>query len=193
MFIKDIYSHKDGEKFIRDNHPKELDDIFEAVASLDVREVFSKSSLEVNKPSIVFSPIAINKGLKNFLCDRGWTRRTDVGRKGFVEPRLKLSHKEFRELDGLKNKVGLEVQFGKYSFMAYDIFTKMPIFANRGLIDCGIEIVASAKMIKYMSTGVGSYTQIVTDMRERGVADIDIPTIVIGLDCTNKEYQTVGI
>ena len=83
--------------------------------------------------------------------------------------------KGFREMDGIKNKVGLEIQFGKYAFMAYDIFSKMPIFHKRGLIDCGIELVLSHNMIKDFSTGVGSFNQIVVlDMKERGVADLDI-------------------
>ena len=98
----------------------------------------------------------------------------------------------YLEMDGIKNKVGLEIQFGKYAFMAYDIFSKMPIFHKRGLIDCGIELVLSHNMIKDVSTGIGSFKQIARDMRERGVADLDIPTLVIGIECTNKEWSLVS-
>ena len=98
---------------------------------------------------------------------------------------------EFREMDGIKNRVGLEVQFGKYAFMGYDIFSKMPIFAKRGLIDCGIELVVMPSIIKNMSTGVSSFAQIVMDMKARGVADIDIPTLVLGFECTPSEWVEV--
>ena len=82
----------------------------------------------------------------------------------------------------MKNKVAVEVQFGKYAFMAYDMFSKMPIFYKQGLIDCGVEIVPMQTMMKEMSTGVSSYQQILCDFDLRGVADIDIPTVVIGIE-----------
>lgn len=44
-------------------------------------------------------------------------------------------------MDFVKNKLGVEVQFGKYSFMVYNVCAKMTIFAKLDVIDCGIEIV----------------------------------------------------
>ena len=46
----------------------------------------------------------------------------------------------FREMDFLKNKLGVEVQFGKYAFMVYNVCAKMTIFKNLGHIDCGIKL-----------------------------------------------------
>ena len=37
-------------------------------------------------------------------------------------------------------------------------------------------------MMKEMSTGVSSYQQILCDFDLRGEADIDIPTVVIGIE-----------
>jgi hypothetical protein len=92
-------------------------------------------------------------------------------------------------MDGIKNRVGLEIQFGKYAFMGYDIFSKMPIFAKRNLIECGIEVVAMPDVVRQMSTGVSSFNQIVMDMGERGEADIDIPTLIIGIGLTEAEEE----
>jgi len=94
-------------------------------------------------------------------------------------------------MDGIKNRVGLEIQFGKYAFMGYDIFSKMVIFSNRDLIDCGIELVVMASMLRSMSTGVSSFNQIVMDMEARGEADIDIPTLVVGMEPTDEELREV--
>ena len=46
-------------------------------------------------------------------------------------------------------------------------------------------------LIPNMSTGVSSFTQIVMDMKARGVADIDIPTLIIGIECTPQELIDV--
>ena len=191
MIIKNIYSHKNGEKYINENHKSEYDEIVDAVNSVDISKVLSKVTHEKTKSPLLFSPIELNHQLKNYLSTLGWTEKND-SKKGFIEPRITFENeKGFREMDGLKNKVGLEIQFGKYAFMAYDIFSKMPIFHKRGLIDCGIELVLSHNMIKDFSTGVGSFSQIVLDMKERGVADLDIPTLVIGIECSDDEWSLV--
>jgi hypothetical protein len=131
----------------------------------------------------------MNRSIKVALSERGWTDASPGSKKGFKEPKLRLGAREFREMDGIKNKVGLEVQFGKYAFMGYDIFAKMPIFAKHGLIDCGIEVVVMSSMLRDMSTGVSSFEQIVLDMQHRGVADIDLPTLVVGIAPTPSEIE----
>jgi hypothetical protein len=60
-------------------------------------------------------------------------RNSTPGKNGkFSEPRVPLTtrvaetgseHKGFRAMDGVKNGVGLEIQFGKYAFMGYDILS----------------------------------------------------------------------
>lgn len=191
MLIREIYSHKDGENFINSNHPNEFKEIVSAVQSISAVDALCMKTAEKTKEPLLFSPIALNEYLKKYLCHLGWTEEAPDSGKGFKEPKIYLGDKEFREMDGIKNKVGLEIQFGKYAFMVYDIFSKMPIFAKRGLIDCGIELVAMPSIVKNMSSGVSSFNQIVMDMKERGVADLDIPTIIIGIDCDDTEWNLV--
>ena len=58
----------------------------------------------------------------------------------------------------------------------------MTIFHNHSIIDAGIEIVPMKNMADHMSTGVSYFEQIKWDLENRGVADIDIPVIVMGID-----------
>lgn len=192
MKVGEFYSHKGGLEYIQTNHPKELQEVLNAIGQLDACKMLTKISAEKTKPALLFSPEAMNSVLKNYLSDLGWTEPMPGTKKGFREPRIYLEGgREFREMDGLKNQVGLEIQFGKYAFMGYDIFSKMPIFAKRGLITCGIEVVAMPSLIPHMSTGVSSFTQIVMDMRARGIADIDVPTLIIGIDCTDESWINI--
>ena len=105
------------------------------------------------------------------------------------EPRHYFGRGRYREMDGIKNKVGLEIQFGKYAFMGYDIFGKMIMFKNLGKINCGIEVVPMANLQKQMSTGVSAFEQINIDFKHRGESDIDIPVYIIGIDLTDKEAR----
>jgi len=192
MRITDIYSHNDGEKYINENHKNEFDEIELAVSSVNIDKVLSKVTYEKTKESLLFSPKELNNQLKNYLTNLGWTKKNN-SKKGFIEPRITFDEETgYLEMDGIKNKVGLEIQFGKYAFMAYDIFSKMPIFNKRGLIDCGIELVLSHNMIKDVSSGIGSFKQIARDMKERGISNLDIPTLVLGIDCTDEEWSVVN-
>ena len=85
-------------------------------------------------------------------------------------------------MDFVKNRLGVEVQFGKYAFMAYNVSAKMTMFHNHNIIDALIEIVPTKNMADQMSSGVSYFEQIKWDLENRGVADIDIPIVVMGID-----------
>ena len=184
-----MHSHKGGQSFIDEYHGEELEDVCNAIAAVDAVKCLAKRSKEKTKPALLFHPETLNLLIKKHLHPLGWTKVAPTSRKGFKEPRIAFGGGSFREMDGIKNKVGVEIQFGKYAFMGYDIFSKMVIFKNHGLIECGIEVVAMPDVVKQMSTGVSSFNQILLDMRERGEADIDIPTLVIGIGLTDDEEE----
>lgn len=84
-------------------------------------------------------------------------------------------------MDFVKNRLGVEIQFGKYAFMVYNVAAKMTIFHNRDIIDAGVEIVPIKEFADGMSTGVSYFEQFVWDLEQRGVADIDIPVLILGI------------
>ena len=84
-------------------------------------------------------------------------------------------------MDFVKQKLGVEVQFGKYSFMVYNIAAKMTIFRNLEVIDAGIEVVPVKNSALQMSSGVSYFEQFVWDLSKRGVADIDVPVLILGI------------
>jgi len=92
--------------------------------------------------------------------------------------------KPFRDMDFVKQgvKLGVEVQFGKYAFMVYNVCAKMTIFSNMGLIDTGIEIVPVKNFAEEMSTGVSYFEQFAWDLEHRGTSNIDIPVLILGID-----------
>ena len=81
----------------------------------------------------------------------------------------------------MKNRVGVEIQFGKYAFMVYNVCAKMTIFHKLDVIDVGIEVVPVKEFADEMSTGVSYFEQFVWDLEQRGVSDIDIPVLIFGI------------
>lgn len=190
MKIVNTYSFKGGADFLQRKHPRELKEIIEAIGNLDAATCLTKESAEKTmRGKLLFSPRDMNDSLKLALHGTGWTKKVKGKRKKYAEPRHAFGKGRFREMDGIKNKVGLEIQFGKYAFMGYDIFSKMIIFKNLSYIECGIEVVPSAELVKEMSTGVSSFEQLLVDLEHRGESDIDIPVYIIGIGLTNGEKK----
>ena len=187
MRIVKEYSFKEGKEFVTEHHPEELAEVISTIEHLDAISCLTKASSEKTKSGqLLFSPLDLNKAMKLELCSSGWTEKSN-GKKGYIEPRHKFNGNRFREMDGLKNKVGLEIQFGKYAFMGYDIFSKMVIFNKLGFIECGIEVVPGNELCKHMSTGVSDFDQLMIGFEYRGEADIDIPVYVLGIGLTDRE------
>ncbi len=87
----------------------------------------------------------------------------------------------YRDMDFVKNRLGVEVQFGKYAFMVYNVCAKMTIFNKLGVIDAGVEIVPVKEFANQMSTGVSYFEQFIWDLEHRGISDIDIPVLILGI------------
>ncbi len=58
----------------------------------------------------------------------------------------------------------------------------MTIFNNLKHIDAGIEVVPIKEFADHMSTGVSYFEQFVWDLENRGVSNIDIPVIILGIN-----------
>lgn len=189
MKVINTYSFKGGEKFLRTKHPKELQEVLNAIKALDATPCLTKESKEeTKKGQVLFSPVDMNNYLKLVFHQKGWTEKSKEGKKRkFAEPRHAFGKGRFREMDGIKNKVGLEIQFGKYAFMGYDIFSKMVIFKNLKYIECGIEVVPSSELVRQMSTGVSSFDQLLVDFENRGESNIDIPVYILSIGLTDEE------
>lgn len=189
MEVVEVYSFNGGLKAIKQNHPDELWEVVNAIRAVNpakMRTKISKEGTMLGKR--LFSPVALNKAiLDNNLYKKGWTK-----------PRIALDDKQsFIEGDGVKNRVGLEIQFGKYAFLGWDIFGKMPIFAKNKDYKVGIEVVPSKLLQNEMSSGVGSFTHIVNILKKRGISDVDIPVLILGISQhkskENKAYKELGI
>jgi hypothetical protein len=174
MKVVGKYSQKDGIEYISSRFPEELNEVYSIISSVNLGDFKTKVSKEKTMPGeMLYSPRELNTEYKMRFNALDWHEYRIT---------LPFGHGAFREMDFLKNRLGIEVQFGKYAFMAYNVSAKMTIFHNHNVIDAGIEIVPMKNMAEQMSSGVSYFEQIKWDLENRGVADIDIPVIVMGID-----------
>ncbi len=164
--------------------------IREVIAAVQAEEHRSKISREARRDyATLYSPASLNRAYKDEFGRRGWVnKRVDcLYPTNFYtseyQTRIKMSG-SYRDMDFVKDQLGVEVQFGKYSFMVYNVCAKMTIFKNLGHIQAGVEIVPVRQLVSAMSSGVSFFEQFLWDLEARGVADIDIPVLVIGIDAS---------
>jgi hypothetical protein len=187
MRIVAKYSFNNGEKVVQTKYACLLREVENAVRSVDCKKCKTKKSTEKTMPGkMLYSPVALNAAFKKFLFAKGWINHKEKCEysdafyiAGYKPTRTRGA---YRDMDFVKERLGVEVQFGKYAFMVYNVCAKMTIFHNLGIIDAGIEIVPVKKFADNMSTGVSYFEQFTWDLEQRGVADIDIPVLILGID-----------
>lgn len=187
MIIAGIYSFNQGREIIEEKYTQELQEVLGVIASVDSNIHKSKASEEKTMAGrMLYSPRSLNSAFKTSFARHGWISQRVVCEyptefyTADYHPATRFAG-AFREMDFLKNDVGVEVQFGKYAFMVYNVCAKMTIFHNLGYIDVGIEIVPIKDFADEMSTGVSYFEQFVWDLQQRGVSDIDIPVLILGV------------
>jgi len=185
------YDFNGGKTAVQSKYAVEFSQIEAAINAIDSTLYKTKVSTEKTMMGkMLFSPTEINKAFKRELEKSGWTNHKvncDYVHGEYLPgyTSAKGSHvKPFRDMDFVKPnvKLGVEVQFGKYAFMVYNVCAKMTIFSKMGLIDTGIEIVPVKNFADEMSTGVSYFEQFAWDLEHRGTSNIDIPVLIFGID-----------
>jgi len=187
MNIAGLYSFNGGKEVIESKYRNELHEVEQIVAAVDSRKYKTKKSREKTmRGKRLYSPPSLNRAFKQNFQTHDWHNYrvkceypTEYYLSGYKRPTQ--SPGAFRDMDFVKNRVGVEIQFGKYAFMVYNVCAKMTIFNKLGVIDVGIEIVPVKDFVTDMSSGVSYFEQFVWDLEQRGVSNIDIPVLILGI------------
>jgi len=130
----------------------------------------------------LYSPIDMNRQFRDAFRARGYRELRDTYT-------IRIPHSDvvipgaFKQIDFVKDKVLVEVQFGKYAFMFYDL-AKFQYFFNENKADVGVEILPCHALHKQMSTGVSYGEQLVYDIErlKRHFPAVPIKVILIDVD-----------
>jgi hypothetical protein len=187
MNIAGIYSFNNGKEVVESEYTLEFSEIKNIIRSIDSERCRTKISREKTMSGRkLYNPKELNKAFTEEFARQNWKRhriKCTYSSKYYTENfhPAEQPKSAFREIDFVKNRLGVEVQFGKYAFMVYNVCAKMTIFRKSNVIDAGIEIVPVKTFADKMSTGVSYFEQFVWDLETRGVSNIDIPVLVLGI------------
>ena len=188
MRIVGIFSFNNGKETVHKEYGNLLREVETAISRVNAQKAKTKESREKTmRGRMLFDPKALNKAFKAEFGNLGWRSirvRCDYPTQYYTSDYkpADLNKGAFREMDFIKDNLGIEVQFGKYAFMVYNVCAKMTIFNKLGYIKAGVEIVPVKQFAEEMSSGVSYFEQFVWDLEQRGVSDIDIPVLILGID-----------
>lgn len=199
--IKTYYSHLNGLEFLQVHKPKLWDEIQDVIAKADAARCLTKVSKEARtKGRLFYSPRGMNKAVLKGFERHKWTERrisywvtSDarlIRKTMFMGPAQQKAEIEgaglkalpsHNQTDFVKDRVAVEVQFGKYAFVAYDLFVKHLAFYVGDVIDVGVEILPMKELQQQMSSGVGYYEGELYNLIREGRGVPAVPLILIGV------------
>lgn len=213
MKIAEHYSHLNGLEFIQVHKPKLWREIRDVIASVDAAVFRTKISKEKTMMGeLLYSPRAINQAIRSAFAERCWEPRTAAywvtkdaklirrtlnlppeDQKKEIQAAGQEATRSFNQTDFVKDRLAVEVQFGKYFAVAYDLFVKHLAFYIGDIIDVGIEIVPmksfaastvrkSGKRARNMSTGVPWYEKELYNLIREGRGVPGVPLVIVGVE-----------
>lgn len=203
MQIAQKYSHLNGEEYLIVHHNELYEEIKAVIANIDADQFRTKVSKEKRiLGNSLLSPIDLNNAFKQAFNNRAWEESRysyyiTLNRE-LMEKSVLMSAKEQKEFliengvpspiysynqtDFVKDKIAVEVQFGKYAFVAFDLFVKHMLFYSGGVINLGIEILPTKKMQAQMSSGVAYYEGEVYNVMRQGRNSPPVPLLILGIE-----------
>lgn len=201
MQIAAYYSHLNGLEFLQVHQPNIWKEINAVVKSVDASKCKTKVSKEKDMVGdVLYAPKDMNRMMRDGFNARSWkesrvsywvTKDAKLIRKTMLmDAKQQKSEIEsagyraiasYNQTDFVKNRVAVEVQFGKYAFVAFDLFVKHLAFYVRDVIDVGVEILPMKELQAEMSSGPGYYEGELYNLIREGRGVPAVPLVLIGV------------
>lgn len=201
MRIVETYSHLNGLEYLLVHQPDLWQEIQDVISSVDATAFKTKVSKEKTmKGKLLYAPKEMNKAIEAEFQARDWSesrtsywvtkdakmiRKTmamdPAEQKAEIEASGETPIFSYNQTDFVKDRIAVEVQFGKYSFVAFDLFVKHMAFFVGDVIDIGIEILPMKELQAQMSSGPGYYEGELYNLIRQGRGIPAVPLVMVGV------------
>ncbi|MBI5970106.1 MAG: BstYI [Deltaproteobacteria bacterium] len=175
------YSHLGGSEILKLRYPECEREIYKVISEVKGNKTkISKEKTMMGKE--LYSPKDMNMQFTKSFAGKGYFEIRDTYTITLPNSTAAIPG-AFKQVDFVKGKVLVEVQFGKYAFMFYDM-AKFQYFFNENKADVGVEIVPCHALHKQMSTGVSYGEQLVYDIErlKRHFPAVPVKVILVDVD-----------
>ncbi len=208
MKIVETYSHLNGEEYLLVHRAKVYHEIRSIIKAVKASSYITKISKEKTmKGKKLYSPRQLNAEFRKRFNKKGWKESrysycVTTNRK-YMQEIINLPLQEqrdflisrgieqpissYKQTDFVKERIAVEVQFGKYAFVAFDLFVKHLLFYSGDVIDVGIEVLPMKAMAsdpeggRRLSTGIAYFEGEVYNILRHGRSSPAVPLLVMGI------------
>jgi hypothetical protein len=177
------YSHLGGSEILQVRYPHLNDEIYDVISNVKAKRL-KKSKEKGLVGKMLFSPKNMNSQFRKQFHELSFSEIRDYYTIEIPNHPVQIS-RSYKQIDFVKDKVLVEVQFGKYAFMFYDM-AKFQYFFNENKADVGVEIVPCYYLQKEMSSGVSYGEQLVYDIERLKRHFPAVPVKIILIDSENE-------
>ncbi|MGD0723270.1 MAG: BglII/BstYI family type II restriction endonuclease [Roseiarcus sp.] len=201
MRVAQVYSHMNGLEYLLVHRARLWEEIQAVIRGVDAEAHRVKESREKSMMGrFLYSPKHLNRSFDDAFTLEGWKAATarywvtdDVAlirrtvtlpaeaQKQEILAAGKRAILSYNQTDFVKDRIAVEVQFGKYAFVAYDLFVKHMAFYVADAIDVGVEILPMKEMQSHMSSGPGYYEGELYNVIRQGRGVPAVPLVLIGV------------
>ena len=202
MKISAHYSHLNGLEYLKFRKIRLWEEIKQVIAGVDAEKCRTKISKEKrSKGKLLYSPDDMNKAFKESFSQLGWEEGHELfyttddekvvreiislppdEQRKHIEKSGKEAIRSSNQIDFVKDRVAVEVQFGAHATVGYDLFVKHVAFYVAYEINVGVEILPmSAMSSKRMAAAVSNYEVALFNIIRQGRTIPPVPLIVIGI------------
>ncbi len=205
MKIANRYSHLNGYEYMLVHRRELWNEITDAIQQINASKFTKTSKAKSTLGKTFYDQKKINEEFENILFPKGWESvttsyyvtgdivtareianiREKEKQREIIEEKGFRAYQTYNQVDFVKDRVAVEVQFGKYFSVAYDLHVKHTFFFLRNDIDVGIEIVPTKAMCLKMDSGVAWFENEVANVIREGRSNPTVPVVMIGIEPDN--------
>lgn len=203
MRITQTYSHLNGEEYLIVHHNNLYQEIRDVISNVDAHKFLTKVSKEQRKiGNNLFAPKELNIEFETEFNKLNWQESRYsyyiTLNRDLMEQSIPMSSTDQRQFliangekdpiysynqtDFVKDKIAVEIQFGKYAFVAYDLFVKHMMFYSGGIINLGVEILPTKALQAKMSSGPAYFEGEVYNVMRQGRNSPPVPLLILGIE-----------
>lgn len=187
MRIVETHSHFNGLEHLLVHKPQLWQEIKDVIQEMGENISMKTVSKERSTDDLFqYNPVEMNKEFKRLFEDKNWTETwvamSSDQQKEEIEQASSSAIVRYTQTDFIKDRVAIEVQSGKYSLVAYDLFVKHLAFYMGDKIDVGIVILPMKQLQNQMNSGVSYYEGELYNVIRQGSGVPAVPLVLIGIE-----------
>ena len=202
MIIANQYNHLNAKEYLIVNRNTQYEEIQNSISHIHANSYLKISSAKATLGQIFYDQTELNNAFKQELNRLHWSSKTvhyygtneeqtirdTIGISDKLQQKEKIEKGGFpaystnNQIDFQKDRIAVEVQFGKYFSVAYDLHVKHTFFFSRNDIDVGIEIIPTKRLETCMDSGVAWFENEVTNVIREGRTNPPVPVLILGIE-----------